>query len=138
MSRRLSFTLLVVALSILIAVPVYADPGKPDFTPQIYGDGEEWGTKATTSLPAPNEHNRQSFDALWHIPGQLPVSEAAPGNPDYNGGRWIVYELEWTVAPYDDPLTNATQVKAAMDAGYLVPTGDAPGYVQCPLLPAKE
>jgi hypothetical protein len=76
--------------------------GAPDFSERIYGDGVAWGTKGLNVLPAPNEHNRQSFDPLFVITnsnnpeGQLPVSEAAPGNPAYNGGRWFTHTVEWT------------------------------------------
>jgi len=124
----------------------------PAFEPRVYGDGQVWGTKGNATLPAPNEHNRQSFDALYvftnsNNPDQLPVSEAAPGNPDYNGGRWFTHTVEWTaegfmaygVVPvlksYDD-----VQYQAGM--GYLVITpGSFPDgprvYFQCPLLPVK-
>ena len=59
-----------------------------------------------TALPAPNAHNMRSFDKLFMITnsnnpaGQLPVSEAAPGNPDYNGGRWWAQTVEWTEAGF--------------------------------------
>ena len=63
-----------------------AAPGQPNFGPALYADGELWGTKFTATLPPANEHNEQSFDALFVIlngvDGQVPVAEAAPGNPD--------------------------------------------------------
>lgn len=33
--------------------------------------------------------------------GQLPVAEAAPGNPLYNGERWFTHEVTWTQAGFD-------------------------------------
>ena len=88
-----------VALLVLAGVAL-ANPGKPTFGPVIYADGEVWGTKAVTTLPAPNGNNEQSFDKLFVIvngaPGQLPVGEAAPGNPAYNGGRWFTHTAMWT------------------------------------------
>lgn len=127
--------------------------GAPDFSERIYGDGVAWGTKGTTVLPAPNEYNRQSFDPLFVITNsnnpenQLPVSEAAPGNPAYNGGRWFTHTVEWSEAAflahgivpvlksYDDIITYR-------DAGYLTITPGSfpdgpPVYFECPLLPAK-
>ena len=62
-----------------------ANPGQPNFSPALYGDGEVWGTKGAAAIPAPREHNRHSFDVLYVITnsnnpqGQLPVAEAAPG-----------------------------------------------------------
>ena len=59
--------LLFSSLLLLLAQSVSANPGQPNFTPSLYGDGETWGTKGTTTLPAPNEANRQSFDNLYVI-----------------------------------------------------------------------
>lgn len=130
-----------------------ADPGKPNFMPALYGDGETWGTKGTTTLPAPNEHNRQSFDGLYVITntnnpeGQLPVSEAAPGNPNYNGGRWFTHTVEWTASGFMyhgivPVLSSYDDVQYHASMGHLVITpgsfpGGPPVYFQCPLLPVK-
>ena len=81
MSRKYSQIAIIVLCGLMMAAVVYAGPGKPNFGPSIYADGKVWGTKATTVLPAPNEHNHQSFDALYVITnsnnpdGQLPVAE---------------------------------------------------------------
>lgn len=149
MSRRI--TVLLTAL--LLGAAAHADPGQPNFMPSVWGDGQVWGTKGTTTLPAPTPANRQSFDALYVVTnsnnpqGQLPVSEAAPGNPDYNGGRWFTHTVEWTEAGF---LAHGTVpiLKSLVDIrhhealGHLVITpGSFPGgpavYFQCPLLPVK-
>lgn len=135
-----------------VAVQVQAAPGQPNFMPAVYGDGEVWSTKFTAFLPEPNEHNEKSFDALFHVRnipgGQLPVSEAAPGNPAYNGGRWDVYQVLWTaegfiahggevpvLMSYDDILFHES-----LDHLLVIPgtfEGGPPQYFQCPLLPVK-
>ena len=105
MSKRLLFISILV-LAMVFCGTAYADRGKPNFGPALYADGETWGTKGTTTLPMPNEYNTHSFDKLFVIinsntpDGQLPVSEAAPGNPDYNGGRWYTHTAEWTEAGF--------------------------------------
>ena len=131
-----------------------AAPGKPNFSPAVYADGEAWGTKATTILPAPTPDNQQSFDVLYVVTnandpgGQLPVSEAAPGNPAYNGGRWFTHTAEWTESAFTDlpgylpVLRSAEEVALYQSMGYLVVTqgsfpGGPPVYFQCPLLPVK-
>src|SRR3989304_7590190 len=92
MIRKLTLMITVLTLSLLAAVPALADPGMPNFSPGLYGDGQTWGTKGAAVLPAPSGNNLASFDKLFVIVnsnnpmGQLPVAEAAPGNPDYNGG----------------------------------------------------
>jgi len=139
--------------SFLLTTLAYADPGQPNFMPALWGDGEVWGTKGTTTLPAPNANNLQSFDTLYVVTnsnnpeGQLPVSEAAPGNPDYNGGRWFTHTAEWTGAAFMyhgivPVLTSYEDIQYHQSLGHLVITPGSfpdgpPVYFQCPLLPVK-
>ena len=118
----------------------------PNFSPALYGDGELWGTKFTTVLPAPNDNNSQSFDKLFVFvegnaaAGQLPVSEAAPGNPNYNGGRWFTHTVMWEAGSEPTVLKSYEDIILYRDAGQLmIFTGNAgtPTYFQCPLLPVK-
>jgi hypothetical protein len=122
----------------------------PNFSPAIYGDGELWGTKGLGELPAPNGHNNQSFDKLFIFvngaPGQLPVSEAAPGNPAFNGGRWSAQTVLWTDAGLaaHDPLPvlkSYADIQLHLSLGHLAiahghPAG-GPDYFECPLLPVR-
>jgi hypothetical protein len=114
-------------------------PGSPTFGAAIYADGQTWGTKHNADVPFFEGKNDQSFDVLYTftngVAGQLAVAEAAPGNPYYNGGRWVTMEVEWTVTPY--LLTSYGDVQTALDAGDLEPTGAGSAYFQCPLLPDK-
>ena len=119
-----------------------------------YADGQVWGTKFTTLLPPATEDNIQSFDPLFVITnsnnpmGQMPVSEAAPGNPDYNGGRWYVHTVMWTQAGLDAHggvaplLTSYGEVMFHYGLGHLTITpgsfpGGPPTFFQCPLLPIQ-
>ena len=149
MNTRKSIILVVSSMLLTMAGLASAAPGAPNFMPAIYGDGEVWGTKGTTQLPEPNAHNMQSFDALYVFTNandpngiQLPVSEAAPGNPHYNGGRWSVQMVTWTAAGfmayggYAPVLTTGDDVLYNQQAGYLtIESGH--NYFQCPLLPVK-
>ncbi|MGD8429071.1 MAG: hypothetical protein PVH31_01575 [Ectothiorhodospiraceae bacterium] len=150
--RRL-MTVLIPLLLLVGSTVGHADPGKPNFMPAIWGDGAVWGTKGTTTLPAPLEANRQSFDKLFVVTnsnnpeGQLPVSEAAPGNPAYNGGRWFTHTVEWTAAGFQahgivPVLKSYEDIQLHQSLGHLAVTpGSFPGgpaiYFQCPLLPTK-
>lgn len=152
MIRKLLFKVLGIMLT-TTTLSAFANPGQPNFMPALYGDGKVWGTKGTTSLPAPNENNLQSFDALYVITnsnnpqGQLPVSEAAPGNTDYNGGRWFTHTVEWTASGFMGHgivpiLTSLADIEHHQSLGHLVITpgsfpGGPPVYFQCPLLPTK-
>lgn len=143
----------LIALGLLVSSVASAAPGQPNFMPSVYGDGEVWGTKGTTALPAPNPANLGSFDVLYVITnsnnpeGQFPVSEAAPGNPDYNGGRWFTHSVEWTALGFTDygivpVLTSLEDIQYEESLGHLVITPGSfpngpPVYFQCPLLPVK-
>ncbi len=132
MIRKSALVALVVAISMIFAVPAFA--AAPTFDPAIYADGETWGTKGTTDLPAPTANNEQSFDGLFKIPGQMPVAEAAPGNPAYNGGRWIEYNVTWVGTP--ELVTSYAQLHSLKVAGMVTFT-ETGAYFQCPLLPVK-
>lgn len=145
---------LLVAISIALIVLAgvsQADPGKPNFGPAVYGDGQVWGTKAATTIPAPNGKNLQSFDKLFVLvngaAGQLAVAEAAPGNRAYNGGRWFTHTAMWTAEglAQNDPLPvlmSYDEVEMYRDLGHLAispgsPEGGPPPYFECPLLPVR-
>lgn len=135
--RKTLFALLFVAALLIVAVvPTFA--AGPNFGPAIYADGEAWGTKGNGDLPAPTENNRQSFDGLYKFTngaeGQLPVAEAAPGNTDYNGGRWIEYFVTWNVEAQH--ITSFDELQDHIDAGD-VTVVESGNYFQCPLLPVK-
>jgi len=136
MNRKMLVLAMVVVLLIVAAVPAFA--AGPNFGAAIFADDETWGTKGTADLPAPNEHNRQAFDGLFKIQngvaGQLAVAEAAPTNPNYNGGRWIEYFVTFTGTP--ELVTSYAQLHALEQAGAvtIIETGN---YFQCPLLPVK-
>jgi hypothetical protein len=126
---------LTFALTLLIATTIPAFADSPNFGPAIYADGIAWGTKGNADLPAPNGHNEQSFDGLFKftngIEGQLPVSEAGPWNPAYNGGRWAEYFVTWNVAPV--LVTSYDQLMALEEAGDVTIVNNH-NYFQCPLL----
>jgi hypothetical protein len=127
--------------------------GKPSQDGAIYGSDAVWRTKFTTEIPGPTDDTDGSFDDLYFIvhgggPVQLPLSEAAPGDTDFNGGRWVSETstvLDWTTyeAEYR-PITNAEDFHAAVSEGVLSePTLGAPGdvrpdYFQCPLLRVRS
>src|SRR4029453_12808312 len=88
--------------------------GPPGST--IYAFDEAFRTIATPpSLP-----NRGAFDTIYVFPdcaSCASVSEAAPGHPGYNGGRWKVMQAFGITSQ----LTNAEDVVA--EASSLVDTG---------------
>ena len=150
----LVLSMMVIAAPAMAAPPDNPMPGKPDFNPHIYADGEAWGTKIGPLLPMPNGRNNHSFDMLFPVlwdggEVQMPVAEAAPGNPDYNGGRWAVYPAVWNVEPhatftfyeekdeYDLGGVDWNNLAAHVALGHLTISAEAVKYFECPLLPVK-
>jgi uncharacterized protein with LGFP repeats len=140
--------LVPVALVLTLTGMTMANADAPNFGPAIYGDGEVWGTKGLGELPAPNGKNSQSFDKLFMFvngaAGQLAVSEAAPRNPAYNGGRWSAQTVMWTAAGMGahNPLPvlkSYADIQLHYNLGHLAIApgnlSDGPDYFECPLLP---
>ena len=136
----------------LIVFSTLAMAAGPNFSPAIYADGSAWGTKGLSDFPAPNEHQLRSFDKLFMFVngamGQLPVAEAGPGNPMYNGGRWYTHVAIWTAEAGNfylqglPVLTSYEEIAWNVDMGYLMvmpgtPNGGPPRFFECPLLPVK-
>ena len=134
--RRIAVVGLVLAMLFAMAAPAFALPGKPSSTGVIYADGDLYRSKAAANLPAPNDHNLQSYDMLVAIDGQPPVAEAAPGDTNYNGGRWYAVSAAW-IGGMPVLITSFDQLMSEVDAGHVVIDTSNPGFVECPLLRLK-
>jgi hypothetical protein len=97
--------------------------------PAIYVDGVTYRTVGTPTADAfpktgAPEH---SYDTIYDFGGlQNSVATAAPGDPGFNGGRWMVHALSFTdygaaVAAYDTngsgDLDSDEEVMAAINGG---------------------
>jgi hypothetical protein len=142
----------MIVFPLFIGLPALANSGKPNFAPAIYGDGKLWGTKEAAALPPSTGDNNQSYDKLFVFVngalGQMPVAEAAPGNPMYNGGRWFTHTVVWkdSALAYHGGtlpvLTSYQDIQREILAGNLMvmagsPAGGPPPNFECPLLPVK-
>ena len=114
----------------------------------IWVDGHLYGTVVTpTTFKSPP---RGSTDLIYNfdmsgLKGQRSVAEAAPGDRDYNGGRWRVQMVTFTAAGigYHDPdgdgivnfeIESDAEVLQEEFEGYLNIV-DANFSFECPLLP---
>lgn len=140
MIRKLSLITICMAMMVVtFSFTVFA--AGPNFSnPAIYADGEAWATKGLGPFPPPNGNNDQSFDKLFAFTngaeGQLPVAEAAPGNPDYNGGRWNAYSATWLIG--NPPVVKSYAELAGYVADGFLMVVAAGNYFECPLLPLSE
>jgi len=134
---------IVIAVAALLAIGLIAAPaaaarggipGSPINEDLLWADGELLGTIFQKALKY--NGNESSYDKLFMVPNQNPVAEAAPGNSDYNGGRWLPTSVEWAdgVTPYE--LTSYAEIHAAADAGELIiGASDTGAAFLCPLIP---
>jgi hypothetical protein len=152
MQRRIILMLgAAFVLALVVAAPAMALSGQPSFSAGLYADGQTYGTKAAAIIPAATDATVQSYDKLFVITngasGQLPVAEAAPGNPMFNGGRWYTQTVMWTPTgiaahPTLPVLMSYSDVMVHYQLGHLSITpgsfpGGPPPFFVCPLLPVK-
>jgi hypothetical protein len=117
----------------------------------IWADGRLFSTVLTdTSFKSPPAH---STDVIFNfaesgLTGQRSVAEAAPGNPNYNGGRWHVYGVTFTELGrmIHDPdgdnavnfeLMDAETVLMHAELGHFT-IADTGIFFECPLLHSKR
>jgi hypothetical protein len=77
-----------------------------------------------------------SFQTLYQLDapgtGLLDVAVAAPGDPGFRGGRWMVFAVTWNVAPVQ--LTSAGQVLAYAADGRITIGTTPVAIFECPVI----
>jgi len=125
--------LLAVAFGVaLVALPRLGGAGAGPPGVGIYAHDRLFKVVATPrDLPA-----NGNFDTIYVLGGDLMnVSNAAPGDADYNGGRWEVRPIMWTgMAPTQ--FTNAEAIVQAATMGS-IQIGDVARRFECPLIPDR-
>jgi hypothetical protein len=99
---------------------------------RIYANGELFtGITAPRDLP-----NNGKFDTIYVLGnGFYAVSEAAPGDQDYNGGRWEARIVTWNSIP-PTQFKSADQIESAAAAGQ-ISIGEVVRRFECPLIPLR-
>jgi hypothetical protein len=124
-----------------VATPALAGVGGPAF----YVDGVLYRTVGTPTDLSGTEAPAHAWDVIYDFGGaQLNVAEAAPGDRDYNGGRWMVHALTFpsgyatAVADGDldgdGVLDSVDEVQAALIAGSAADAGVVKQF-ECPAIP---
>ena len=122
-------SLVLAAVALVMTASSLALAGGPP-TGLIYAHDRQFKTIGTPALLP--DHG--PFDTIYVLGGELAnVADAAPGDMDFNGGRWEVRPITWlTISPTQ--FTNAEQVEAAAMAGQ-ISIGDVVKRFECPLIP---
>ena len=140
----LRIVLLVAAAAAAAAFPTAAASGVGG--PAFYVDGVAYRTVATPTDLSGTGAPAHSFDTIYDFGGlQLNVATAAPGDRDYNGGRWRVHALSFAdyaaaLAVYDangsGSFDSDEEVAAALTAGAARDLGVVKSFV-CPVIKLK-
>jgi len=132
---------------VLLAGTAWADGAGGVSGPAFYVDGELYRTVGTPThhlgdTGAPDH----SYDTIYDIGGQPNVATAAPGDPGFNGGRWMVIPVTFTnyamaLAMYDANMSSdfdsADEVHAAVDGGAAF-FGAVIDQFECPVIPVPR
>ena len=145
--RSLRFTVpfaaLVAGLAVLGAASAAGAGGVTG--PAFFVDGTVYRTVGTPSNFTGTGAPAKSYDTIYAFGGlQLNVAEAAPGDRDYNGGRWQVHALSFSdyAGALADPavdmngngvLDSAEEVEAAVMDGYATDLGVVASF-ECPVI----
>lgn len=134
-----------VAALALAGVTAGAGPASAGVSgPAFWVDGSTYRTVATPSDLFGTGAPGHSYDVIYDLGGhQLNVAEAAPGDQEYNGGRWMVHAVTFPDGygaalaagdlDGDGVLDSDAEVLAAMMAGEAVDAGVVASFV-CPVI----
>ena len=125
--RRLIISAVVTVA--LLAIPATAFAGVTG--PAFYVDGVLYRTVVTPTDFSSTGAPAHSFDTIYAIDGQTNVATAAPGDADYNGGRWQVE------ANGSGDLDSAEEVHAAMATEFFDGSTIVASF-ECPVIPVPR
>jgi hypothetical protein len=134
MFRRLAAGATSAAILLAVAASTVAAGGPPHVG--FYANGDLYRTIGTPTDFSHTGAPASSFDRIFVLgDGLMNVAEAAPGDRDYNGGRWMVVPVTWNTTPHQ--LKSDAQVMAAAQAGDLT-IGTTPlAEFECPVIPIR-
>jgi hypothetical protein len=142
--RRALFTAIVAGLVLVAPASLAGAAGAGGVTgPAFYVDGTLYRTVGTPTDLSGTGAPASSFDTIYEFFGvQTNVATAAPGDPGYNGGRWMVHGVTFTdydaaVMAFDangsGDLDSDEEVEAALAGGAATDIGVVKSFV-CPVI----
>lgn len=150
MKMKRTIVLLVLCVVLAAVAVSYAENGAMRISEAIWANGNIYDTIITpATFVSPPEHSTDMIYSFMMsgLEGQRSVAESAPGDRDYNGGRWDVQMVVFTadgMAAHDPDgdgmvnfeLTSAEQVLEHEELGHII-INEANFYFECPLLPRR-
>ena len=146
-TSRAALTAVAAAALVLAPATAHAAGAGGVGGPAFYVDGALYRTVATPNDLSQTCAPEHSFDVIYDFGGaQLNVATAAPGDTDYNGGRWMVHALDFPSGyaaavgagdgDGDGVLDSDAELMAAIQAGTAVDIGVVKSFT-CPVIPLK-
>jgi hypothetical protein len=131
---------------VLVAMATAVNPAAAGVSgPAFFVDGQLYRTVGTPTDLSGTGAPTQAWDVIYSFGGaQRNVATAAPGDRDYNGGRWMVHALSFphgysaALASGDlngnGVIDSDAELGAAMAAGTASDAGVVKSFV-CPVIP---
>ena len=132
MKKKMFVLIAAMVLLITAVAPTLAAP--PAFG-MLYYDG---GIVRTIVPAAPlNELGSDNFYVAVNgdVADQFGIAGVAPGDPDYNGGKWAFHTVEWHNPADATLLTSEADVIAAEANGLVTVTRVEANDFKCPVQP---
>ncbi len=138
MFKRLAIgSVAAVMLLSLAAGSVAAKNGNGPPSLAFYADGVRWRTVVTPTDLSHTGAPDSSFEPIYVLGGDLiNVAEAAPGQPGFRGGRWMVLPVTWTGVVPPTQLTSGPQVHEYEANGWLTISDTPVKEFVCPIIRA--
>ena len=136
--RRTMTALAAATFVLALSVSTVAAGGPPSLS--FYVDGQRYRTIATPTDLSNTGAPDNSFDRIYALGnGLINVAEAKPGDADFNGGRWMVIPVTWSMGVTPVQLTDADTIEAYEQAG-MVSFGAPIKYFVCTVnkVPASQ
>lgn len=143
--RRVLSSALVAGLLLLVSATAAGAQGSGGVTgPSFYVDGTLYRTVDTPTDLSGTGAPADSFDTIYQFFGVQPfnVATAAPGDPGFNGGRWMVHGLAFSnyaaaLAAFDannsGDFDSDEEVLAAIAGGAATDIGVVKSF-ECPVI----
>ena len=105
--------LTIAAAAAIAAIPGVASAGVSG--PAFFVNGTVYRTVGTPTDLSGTGAPMHSYDTIYEFFGaQMNVATAAPGDPGYNGGRWLVQGLDWN-STYEDAVAEHGGANGVID-----------------------
>lgn len=146
--RKALTTALVAGLVLIASATIAGAQGSGGVTgAAFYVDGTLYRTVNTPTDLSGTGAPAASFDTIYQFFGAQPfnVATAAPGDPGYNGGRWMVHGLEFSnyataLAAFDannsGDFDSDEEVLAAIAGGAATDIGVVKSF-ECPVIKVR-